>query len=240
VPYHGVMRRLAILSCVVACSTRTPAPTSPSSTPTGTSTATSNSPAPARGGFQPDAAYAALFQDGTEWSLDVVATKATRDEENPAADADGWVRSSTTGRGACRVVKTIAFEGGVASQVDCDYGVALKRSHDPLTGVWVADADGLYWHQQEQMPVGSEPEHTESQRLLTVPLAPLHDEGSFIDGSYKREIVQRGGAWCWSYEDTAGSRRWQSLCVAPDGVTEGTWGETGQAWSFEYRFTRSR
>lgn len=150
---------------------------------------------------------------------DIVATKATWDEEDPAADADGWGRRSTTetalddGNGACRVVKTSPSRKVSRVQSIATTAWPSTDPNDPLTGAWVADADGLLWYEQQQMPGDGEPEHIETLRLVTMPLAPLHDEGSFIDGSYKREIVQRRDAWCWSYEDTVGWPRRERPCA---------------------------
>jgi hypothetical protein len=69
----------------------------------------------------------------------------------------------------------------------------------------------------------------------------VHDEQSLGDGfSQQQDVERRGDAWCRSFVDTMGSRLWRSLCIAPDGITEGGWGESNQGWTIEYRFSRSR
>jgi hypothetical protein len=225
------VNRIAAVTVAVACGTRGPVPPPAPPAP---------APAPPTGTFTPDPAYAGLFRDGAVWPLDVVGTHSYFDDENPAADTEGQVKTSTTSRGRCRVVGVASFSWGVASQIDCDYGMRLERNFDPISGVWVADAHGLRWVDGVDLSVARQLEEG-GYVILPAPPAAWHDAISTGDGgSLEQAAERRGDAWCRSYANVMGSRISETACFAADGFTEGGWSEADQGWTIEYRFSRSR
>ena len=233
VSYYA-MKRLALAGALVACSSTSPRPPPPPPP-------TPPTPPTPRAGYQPDAAFAALFVDGATWPLDVVVTDSVWDEEDPKADAEGWVRTTTTARGSCHVAKVFPGEHSVSSWIDCDYGVPLRRESDPVRGTWAADDRGIHWDWlTEPTDAGYVPGPDDDPRFA-LPLAASREGGGGVEGGELWiEISQKGDGWCASYDDTMGSHLWQAVCIAPDGITEGVWGEISQAWGVEVRFTRAR
>ena len=134
--------------------------------------------------------YAALFHAGQRWTY--LFTHVV-----PAA-------RTVEGRATCAVVEVRAFAGGVASRIACSpsIGVETPMTHDPVEGVWAADARGLW-----RLPLG-----------LPASGAPTFDTA---DDAYLVLAASSTEACAVTEATTDGPYVRHELCFGDVGITEG-------------------
>jgi hypothetical protein len=201
---------LLTATCLVtaaACGGK-PGPTRPASAPAGV-------PAPH---------YAALFQPGASWRYEVHQEWVT--QEDPETGDGGEVRQESTEEVTCTVTEVVSFPGAVASRIDC--GVS---DHDPIGGLWAADASGLY--RIAEMPAGAPP--VLDADALVLPAAPVARVEELTDPDRVEPvgtvtISREADAWCHEIFSMR-SEASQQVCFGDDGVI--TRAQSGTATGME-------
>ncbi len=186
----------------------------------------------------PDAgpAYAGLFQDGARWKLSVV----TEDTEY-ASDRER-VTTSEPLIVTCQVEQYAEIDGTKLAEITCGDGWP-EMEGDPLTGAWAMTTDGVW-----RIPgfpsegIGSDELWPEQMVIAARPTAGTTgapaDEENEGEGIEQTTIAQKGDAWCHSYMSAMGDEAWVTMCVDPEGPTEGSWGWAGGS-AHEVKFTRA-
>jgi hypothetical protein len=192
-------------------------------------------------GFEPDPSYAALFHKGQTWTFTV---DTADDELDDSSDTGEFKNVKDKFDADCTVTDVAAFDGGVASTIDCPDLAGRGGSADPLTGLWIADATGAYHPSDGALPAaGAKPTYTADDLRFASPPAARHSEEHDPqfgdDPTSEIDVSQQGGAWCWSWQVTAGDEGWATLCVAADGPVNGSFGWAGGS-SHEATFTRAK
>lgn len=212
------MKRLLLVSLVAACG----APSRPASKPAVTPGASVFE----QGGV-PAPHYAGLFQLGAVWRYEVTTEESHWDDQDPAADADGTVRSSATSHATCSVAEVTSFAGGIASRVECDFG---GQGQDPLSGIWAADATGLY-RLSAWPDTGVPPERTAANRILpATPAETTEDltDPAAPDATHARLVTRKGDGWCFTEQFAMADESWSGFCLGAGGVpTDGEFGWAG-------------
>jgi hypothetical protein len=199
----------------------------------GKSSGSSTTPHGATGGPP----YAAMFEQGHTWTLEVKTHDAMWDDQDPAANAQGMVVNDSGPRpGSCKVAQVIDVAGGKASKIECEWGSSGEEGeilgNDPLsTGAWYANDTGLYMINELPEP-GATVEVGENELVLGAQPAAfsksLVDENDEeTEGMAQIALEQKDGAWCWSYSAAIGDELWMTLCFAPDGLRNGDFGWAG-------------
>ncbi len=225
------LRTCAIASVslfALACGGKSSAPTTTTTTPGNTGGEAAAYPAPTD---------QALFKAGTSWTLTAVSHSSFMDDQDPAADATGVVRTSNTSQVTCAVAEVRAFASGVLSRIDCDAELSVGTT-DPLAGWWAATAAGL-WHLADEP--AAEPTLDASAIFLSA--TPVAEERrNVLDEEMEHaEIIttsQEGAAWCVANVFAAGDEAWSSLCLDAIGPVRGSGGWAGGAEQ-EVTFTRN-
>jgi hypothetical protein len=161
--------------------------------------------------------YAALFEPGKSWTYHVETTHSIPDE--PPDVEKVMVR--------CKVAGTGAFDGGTWSQIDCDGDFGQQQ---PVAGVWVADARGLY--RLDAAP-GTAAELDPA--YLRMPAAPEASSEDIIDDPFgdgpqpigSRSVSQEGDGWCFELTTEVGDAAWDEQCFGPEGIVKGAVGWSG-------------
>jgi hypothetical protein len=173
--------------------------------------------------------YAGLFQAGATWHYEVVSESVLWDDEDPAADADGTVRTTTTEQIACTVEEVVAFAGGVASHVGCE----AAGQDVPIQGAWAADARGLY--RIVELPAGAAPVLDDDALVLAA--QPMEHNEELTDPEHgevigARSVTRQDDGWCTLASWVGGDESWHGLCLGADGVI--TSAEAGWAGGSEH------
>jgi hypothetical protein len=175
--------------------------------------------------------YAALFEAGRSWTYQVETTHTIPDE--PPDVETALVR--------CKVAGTGAFDGGTWSQIDCDGDFGQQQ---PVAGVWVADARGLY--RLDAAPGTAAELDPEYLRMPATPEATSEDiiDDPFGDGPQpigSRSVSPAGEGWCFALTTEVGDAAWDEQCFGPEGITNGTVGWSGGSdHETRYELVRSR
>jgi len=163
--------------------------------------------------------YAALFKPGATWTYDLTSTSSGGDGPDD--------KTETTGTATCKVASVGAYEGGVTSTITCDTPT-VESGGDPLAGIWVANATGLYKFLVD-LPAG--PPDLSKGRLV-IAAAPVEGTKNTETGqdpveSESLTISKEAGVWCASYTMAAGDESFEKLCFAAAGVVNGSGGWSG-------------
>ena len=165
--------------------------------------------------------YAALFESGRSWTFEVKYHNSFWDDQDPKADANGNVNDESTGTATCKVTAVEDTDDGKSSHIECDALGSDDVGGEPLSGDWLAAADGLYKVDAES-------------RELVMAAAPVAKQETSKDNPDDPtqetgwlKIEKKGDAWCWDSSAAMGDESWQSLCFGAAGVTEGTFGWAG-------------
>ena len=187
------------------------------------------------GGTEPAAPpYMALFDKGRSWTFALEQSDSYYDDQDPAADQYGMVRSTSQGHASCTVDSVVDFEGGKASLVVCGGDLAENNmGRDPMGGVWIANAEGLHHAASSFLPENGEPPDMEYATLILERVPVAKEEPGFDDEENPENqtsfltIKQDGDAWCWESSFAWGDESWDSLCIGPDGFESGSFGWAG-------------
>jgi hypothetical protein len=149
--------------------------------------------------------YAALFVEGKTWTFDVTFH---------TSDGDGNVGDDTAVVD-CSVAWAKEVEGGKVSSIACAADTDIDTAL-PLNGEWFLGETGLY-----------KGEGPDGQLILSATPVDAREDEDGEEGSMHHEISHKGDVWCWEVSSAMGDESWESLCLGPDGPTEGTWGWAG-------------
>jgi hypothetical protein len=158
----------------------------------------------------------ALFDAGRSWTFDVKIHDSFWDDQDPDADANGNVNHDTTAEATCTVTGVEEVEGGKVSHIACVTAGDADVSGMPLAGDWFVGQDGLYKGAGD-----------DKQMFLSASPVEASDDQEMEEGSLHEELTHKGDAWCRTSSQAMGDEAWESLCLGPDGPTEGTWGWAG-------------
>jgi hypothetical protein len=201
------MKRFALIVVLAACGPKAKGPAAPT-------------------GFQTAPEYASLFAKDAAWTFAVESDDDTVSETSET----GFEHQHASSETICRVTGVGEFDGGVASRIECD---ALETSGmtDPLSGLWIADANGVYRVGDGVLPAaGEKPPYGKDNLIFAVPPAERSEE-QFDEESQAPSgdlsVTRSGEAWCYSWATSMGDPAWETLCVDPLGPVNGSFGYSG-------------
>lgn len=176
----------------------------------------------------PAALYAGLFEKGRGWRLVGKEKHGSYDTRPRSTQAAFQAR--------CAVKTVQRMTWGVMSEIACE-GFPSIPSDDPLSGVWIATADGLF-HPQEQ-PKGPFEPGKHDLVIESAPKAVAKESREPKEPQFGslRKVVRRGAGWCADDSSWGGDEGWRGICLDPKaGITAGRWGWAGGS-THEAEFT---
>lgn len=214
------MKRLVLLLGLAACG--------PKATKTTTTPVDNGGGEPAKG-----PPYGGIFESGKSWTFAVTHADSYWDDQDPAADANGNVKSESTWTSTCRVDAVAEIDGGKASHVSCEGWEDSQGGQQTISGLWFMDGSGLYYYGEAEMPeAGSTISRQEGTFFLPAAPEAKQDVGHDNDDDPTQEtsfltIRAEGEGWCRESSFAWGDESWDFLCVDPDGFVSGEYGWAG-------------
>ena len=165
----------------------------------------------AQDNFAPAAHYATLFDGGHTFMYTHTSSSAFWDDEDPAADESGMVRSSETATVTCMTTVVLHTAQAAVANFECD------GNGGHMEGVWVADATGL-WHLREEPAAEADIAGlrvTETPQIAAEPVTFSNEEESDEGHSSSNSVDNNGSTWCAHESHSGGDEAGRSVCFTP-------------------------